>query len=104
MDAKSANQTYLDPANAGPDFAVQGGYEGTLNGKSKLGAQVVAEGDGKFRMGFVRGGLLGAGRDGKTRIKATAQTIGAKSTIEGDGSTGEISRCVSQPLVVPKKK
>ncbi len=52
-------QVFTDPAKAGADYQVQGEYvgEGSPGGeKTKLGAQVVALGDGKFRLvGFIGG-------------------------------------------------
>jgi hypothetical protein len=58
----------LDPAQAGPDFFVQGEYVGTVGGKRKVAAQVVARGDGVFGGVLYLGGLPGAGWDGVTRF------------------------------------
>lgn len=67
---------YIDPAKAAADadFAHQGEYAGMVGGK-KVGLQLVAEGEGKFRAVLYPGGLPGAGWDGRrdARVKGTGQ-------------------------------
>jgi hypothetical protein len=66
-----------DPAKAGPDFAVQGEYAGTIKtgqGDTRYGAQIIALGGGKFHgVGFA-GGLPGDGWDKSERIESDFRT------------------------------
>ncbi|HLY12082.1 MAG TPA: family 16 glycoside hydrolase, partial [Planctomycetota bacterium] len=74
-----------DPEKAGPDYRIQGEYEGQT-----MAAQVVALGGDTFDVYFLGGGLPGAGWDQKTRIKASAKTEAGKTTISGKDWSGEI--------------
>ncbi len=73
-----------DPAQAGPDFAIQGEYVGT-KGKAKLGVQVIAFGDGKFRAVVLPGGLPGDGWIGKDSIESEGTAANGKVTFAGLG-------------------
>ena len=77
------------------DFAAQGEYEGSivLNvGEKKVGAQVVAKGDGKFAVKVYTGGLPGAGWDGKTLLAETTARRGEKGVeLDGKPFTGTIA-------------
>jgi hypothetical protein len=92
-DAKKPKKpgTFTSATEAGPDFQVQGEYQGTAGGKDKLGAQVVALGDGKFDVYFLTGGLPGAGWDAKGRVKVPARTAEGKTTLGGSGWSGTIA-------------
>ena len=83
--------TFITAEEAGPDFAVQGEYEGEIAGKGKLGAQVVALGDSKFDVYVLTGGLPGAGWDKKGRVKIAAKTEGDKTVFAGKEFSGTIA-------------
>jgi hypothetical protein len=70
-----------DPAKGGTEYSIQGEY---LNAAAGWGAQVIALGDDKFEAFLLRGGLPGAGWDGKTRLKASGQNHGPSVALEGD--------------------
>src|SRR5207253_394334 len=61
------------------------------SGHGPFGMQVVAEGDGKFMIRALKGGLPGEGWDGSTQHRFTAKTADGKVTFEGEVATGEIS-------------
>src|ERR1700683_5869219 len=81
---------YLDPKNAGPDFLVQGEYVGQIGEKAKVGAQVIALGDGKFDAVLFSHGLPGAGWDGKSIVRLTGRTREGCATFEGKNFHGTI--------------
>jgi hypothetical protein len=91
---KKPERVFTDPAKAGRDFALQGEYEGeiTLNrGKSKLCAQIIAEGDGKFAIHLLHGGLPGDGWDGKSMTTLKADTKDSVTLINDKHYKGEIT-------------
>ncbi len=88
---KPPAEVFLDADKAGPDFAVQGEYVGETAAHDKLAAQVVADGDGKFTVYFLAGGLPGDGWDGRAKVQAAAQTADGKTPFAGAGWKGDIA-------------
>ena len=89
--AQNAKTSFLDAKSAGPDFAVQGEYVGTIGKKRKLGVQVVALGKGGFDAVLYAGGLPGAGWDGKTRTRLKGKTSDGKVTFKGKNFAGAVA-------------
>jgi cytochrome c2 len=79
-DGAGSLATYDTPADAqaDPDFALQGEYQG-----DKLGVQVVALGDGNFSVVSYGGGLPGAGFDGKQKQELEADREDVIETVAG---------------------
>ncbi|MGB1816967.1 MAG: family 16 glycoside hydrolase, partial [Rubripirellula sp.] len=75
----AGGEAFTDPAKAGPDFELQGEYKGSVetpDGIKTYGGQIIALGDGKFRIVGYEGGLPGDGwsrGDGQTTMDAKAE-------------------------------
>lgn len=82
--------TFTDPEEAGPDFAVQGEYVGTIGNATKLGVQVIALGDGKFDAVLYAKGLPGDGWDGKTKVMLTGKMEDGVTKFSGTNFQGRI--------------
>lgn len=70
--------TFTDPAEAGPDFQVQGEYAGNVGSDFPVGVQVIALGNHEFQGVVYTGGLPGAGWD-----ESTVSHIGGKTREDG---------------------
>ena len=88
--AADTNPAYTSPAEAGPDFAVQGEYQGGA-GEHKGGVQVVALGEGKFDVVGYRGGLPGEGwQRGDTTKRGAGELKDGVVEIKGEDWAGTI--------------
>jgi len=91
-------EAFIDAEQAGPDFKVQGEYEGTIGEKLKFGAQVVALGDGKFDVVLLQKGLPGGPKDadwdGKTRVTLKGETKDGAVELTGTNFKGMIKEGV----------
>ena len=85
LTALAKEPTFLEPEQAGPDFAVQGEYVG-----EQSAAQVIALGEGKFRIVGWSTGLPGTAADVEKKVEVDAQREGEKVTFNGKGWKGEI--------------
>ncbi len=85
---KPGEEIYLDPANAGVDYGIQGEYRGVLDPDGdaiQFGLQVVALGDHKFDAVGYFGGLPGDGWvRGDKMVTATGSTADGVTTFVGE--------------------
>ncbi|MDG1896111.1 MAG: DUF1080 domain-containing protein [Fuerstiella sp.] len=87
--AQDKKNAFLTAADAGPDVDIQGEYSGTVGRNetsTKIGIQVIAQGDGKFRsVGYI-GGLPGDGWDGtpEKRILGSGRMEGDVCILKAD--------------------
>jgi Domain of Unknown Function (DUF1080) len=88
--AQNGKRAFLDPKEAGPDFAVQGEYVGTIGANAKIGAQVIALGGGRFDAVIYTKGLPGAGWDGKTKVRLHGDTSDNVAHLKGKNFEGTI--------------
>lgn len=86
-------RTFTDPAKAGPDFLIQGEYEGKIGADTVAGLQVIALGDGKFDAVMYAKGLPGSGAD-KTRVPLKGETKDGVIAFTGNGFSGALKEGV----------
>ena len=89
--ADPKNPAFTDPKKAGPDFALQGEYKGktlTEEGEKVFGAQIVALGNGKFKIVGFPGGLPGDGwKRGDEQLTFEAEAKNGRLEIDADEAT-----------------
>tara|TARA_R110002072_G_scaffold173600_2_gene328329 strand:+ start:112628 stop:113590 length:963 start_codon:yes stop_codon:yes gene_type:complete len=85
----AGGEAFTDPAKAGPDFAVQGEYEGAI-GDKKFGLQLIALGDGKFDGVVLMGGLPGAGWNKGDKTSLKGETVDGITKLTGPNWEAQI--------------
>ncbi len=84
---------YTSEAEAGLDYNLQGEYGGMISGgyrRKRVGLQVVALGDGKFRAVEFVGGLPGDGWNGIDRVEYDGQRQGSMLVFSGSQRYGVV--------------
>src|SRR5262245_1790372 len=90
---RKENLAFTDATKAGTDFAIQGEYSGEIKREDesrKVGIQVIALGDGKFRAAAHPGGLPGDGGDKEKRHSVEGELKDGVATFMGENATGTI--------------
>jgi len=84
-DEKKPNPSYTDPEKADADYKIQGEYTGEITkdgAKAKVGVQVIALGDTKFRAVYHTGGLPGDGYDKSPKQEIEGATADGATTFK----------------------
>ena len=108
-DKKGAYAT-IEDAQKDPDFAIQGEFAGTYTQSegnvSKVGIQVIALGNGKFRAVGFEGGLPGAGWDKgeRSQSEATKAADGSVTFTEEDSKATGILKGETMTIKSPDGK
>jgi hypothetical protein len=91
--AQEKGKAYDDPKKVDDDYAFQGEYTAEIetdDGELKVGAQVIALGDGKFQLVGYRGGLPGDGWDKSDRKTADGERSGGTVKFSIDDNNVEV--------------
>jgi len=90
----ATHEAFTDPAKAGPDFKIQGEYQGELklDGKiTRAAVQVIAKGQSEFDAVLYVGGLPGDGwKRGDKRENASGKTVEKVTKLTGPAWTAEV--------------
>src|SRR4029079_5206154 len=78
---KPKAETFLDPARAGQDYADQGEYKNDWGA-----AQIIALGEGNFRMVTYKGGLPGDGWDKESKQETSGKRESSKIVFTGENN------------------
>ena len=100
-DEQQPEGTFVDPTKAGPDYAVQGEYSGTLKvdeESADFGVQVIAMGNHEFEAFGYFGGLPGAGAKMDRKIPAKGKTEDGVTTLVAPTGTAVIKGGVCEIL------
>ncbi len=90
---RKENLAFTDATKAGTDFAIQGEYAGDVkhgDETRKVGIQVIALGDGKFRAVAYPGGLPGDGGDREKKHSVEGEIKEGAVAFVGDHGRGTI--------------
>jgi hypothetical protein len=90
-DGPAERTTFLDPRSAGPDFEIQGEYQGQLRNGERYAVQVIALGDGAFRAVGYHGGLPGDGWNGSQVETSDGRLQDAVARFKTERGSGEIA-------------